>query len=69
MLQAIHDLIQTFVVPMNDMGLLIGTTVTSTNPAINNMPLSTAALSGFLMPWVNDLGNIVQALATFLQAL
>jgi len=65
MLGAIHDLLQTFVVPLNEMGLLVGTTVTSTNPMINGMPLSTAALTGFLMPWVNDLGNILQALAQF----
>jgi len=69
MLATLDDLLQTFVSPLNNMGLLVGTTIQSPIAQMNNMPLSTAALAGFLMPWVDELGDILQAVATFVHAL
>ena len=69
-LGTLDALIQTFVAPLNAMGGLLMQNVTltlATGPS--TMPLSTAALTGFVMPWVNDLGNICFALAKFMAAL
>ena len=67
-LETIDQLIATFVGPMNQMGTLLGTVVNMPAP-YGAMPLSTAALTGFVMPWVNDLGSILVALSNFLNQL
>jgi len=74
MLTNLHNLIQTFVAPMNNMGYMIGQDVSISlavngTPTLQTLPLSTAALAGFVFPWVNALGTICQNLSHFLQTL
>jgi len=74
MLATVDALLQTFVSPLQSMGHLLNATITSTDPyvlgaGLNGVNLSTAAFGGFAMPWINDLGNILVALATFVHAL
>ena len=74
MLANLHDLIQAFVAPMYNMGSLIGQNVSiylAVNgvPTLQTLPLSTAALAGFVFPWVNALGDICEKLSNFLATL
>ena len=71
MLEQLDGLIAAFVTPLQGMGFFLAQDVTLTIPGSNGgtMPLSTAALTGFLMPWVDNLGAILTALAKFLDFL
>jgi hypothetical protein len=69
-LESIDQLIAGFVPALTQMGDLLGQFVTiSVNGTNQTMPLSTAALTGFISPWVDQLGPICTAIAQFLNAL
>jgi len=69
-LEEIDKLIGVLEVPLHNMGLILGQKVTVDIGAGNAvMPLSTASLAGFVMPWVNDLGALLIAVANFLDML
>ncbi len=69
-LELIDQLLGVIGVPLGQMGGFLSQIVTI---EINNtnqvMPLSTAALTGFVMPFVNELGNLITAIANFIDAL
>ncbi len=67
-LETIDQLIASIVPSLTQMGGLLGAVVNMPAP-YGAMPLSTAALTGFVMPWVNNLGSILTALASFLNSL
>jgi len=65
MLGSLHDLIQLFVSPMNQMGAELGM---YTNGPAGVQPLSVQMLAT-IQPWVAALGGIVQGIAVFLNTL
>ena len=69
MLEAIDALIMAITPRLTQMGGALSVVVNMPAAYGGAMPLSTAALDGFLMPWVNNLGGILQAVATFLDSL
>lgn len=70
MLEAVDVLLGVLEVPIHSMGTILMQKVTIDVGAGNQvMPLSNAALAGFVMPWVTDLGNLLVAVAEFLDVL
>ena len=75
MLATLDALIHSMIASLSGMAYLLGQNVTiltaigNAIPSAQTMPLSTAAFSGFVMPWVNNLGPIIHALTNFLGAL
>lgn len=66
MLEALDQIIAAIVPSLTQMGQLLAINV---NMPTGTVPLSTAALEGFVMPWVNNLGDLLQAVSTFLNSL
>lgn len=66
MLEALDQIIAALVPSINQMGQLLAINV---NMPTGTVPLSTAALEGFVMPWVNNLGQLLQSVAQFLNSL
>jgi DUF917 family protein len=65
--EAIDRIVAALQTPMDAMGQLLTQIVTiNINGSNEIMPLSTAALTGFVMPWVNDLGQLLIAISDFL---
>jgi len=71
MLEEIDGLIAAIVPPLQGMAYLLGEQVNLVVPGSNGttMAMSTAALTAFVMPWVDDLSAILAALARFLDFL
>ena len=67
-LESIDQLVAAFVPALMQMGTLLGTVVNMPAP-FGAMPLSTAALTGFVQPWVSELGPICLAIAQFMNVL
>lgn len=64
--ESLDQLAAAFAPSLAQMGQLLATNV---NMPSGTMPLSTAALEGFVLPWVNNLGEICIGLANFMNAL
>ncbi len=68
-LESLDQLAAAFSPSLAQMGTLLSLTVNMPAQYGGPMPLSTAALTGFVMPWVTNLGAICTGLANFLSAL
>lgn len=70
MMEAIDVFIGEIEVPIHQMGLLVGQMVTVDVGMGNQiMPLSSAALLGFIWPWLNGLGGLLVSIANFMDVL
>ena len=67
--ESLDQLAAAFSPSLMQMGTLLSLTVNMPAQYGGAMPLSTAALTGFIMPWVNNLGAICIGLANFMNAL
>jgi hypothetical protein len=65
--EAIDRIVAALQIPIDSMGQLLIQKVTVDLGAGNVvMPLSTAALYGYIYPWVNGLGDLLIAISDFL---
>ena len=69
MLEALDQIIAAIVPSLTQMGQALSVYVNMPVSMGGTMPLSTAALDGFLLPGVNNLGGVLVAVATFLNSL
>ena len=67
--EALDQLAAAFAPSLYQMGTLLSLTVNMPAEYGGAMPLSSAALAGFIGPWVANLGAICMGLANFMNAL
>jgi hypothetical protein len=68
-LESLDQLIAGIAPTLQQMGDALAINVNMPDQYGGTMPLSAAALEGFIRPWANNLGQILGALASFLNAL
>jgi hypothetical protein len=69
-METLDRLISTFVPPLRDMGVMLSQEVTLNIWGSNQLiPVSSAAILAYVLPWVDNLGAICAGLADFLDVL
>jgi len=71
MLEQLDNLIATLVGPLQAMGFLLNQQVNLVVPGSNGatMHMGTAALTAFVMPWIDAIGPIITAVSRLLNVL